>query len=256
MKRGWCPDVLRPMPTGDGLLVRLHPPLGGLTAGQLQAVATTARSCGNGLLDVSSRGNLQIRGICERSHSRAGRAAFCRWPGRLRTAPHDRLAARRPRPDRPCRCGCARATGRSRAAGRRGASRQARNRGRRRRAVPAGRAGCRDLRGRRLQQQHRRRSRRWRMGRAGAERRRCRRCRRRLSRCYPTLPTRSGAGSRWRCGTPRPICARDLPMLRGSRRLPCRRSAQWRRVPALCKCRAAGQASFSRCRLAGATLTS
>jgi precorrin-3B synthase len=56
------------MPTGDGLLVRVHPPLGKLTAGQLQAIATTARSCGNGLLDVSSRGNLQIRGVFAHSH--------------------------------------------------------------------------------------------------------------------------------------------------------------------------------------------
>src|SRR6516164_8832886 len=28
LKRGWCPDILHPMPTGDGLLVRLYPPLG------------------------------------------------------------------------------------------------------------------------------------------------------------------------------------------------------------------------------------
>lgn len=69
MKRGWCPDVLHPMPTGDGLLVRLHPPLGRLTAGQLQAIARAARTCGNGLLDISSRGNLQIRGVFAHSHS-------------------------------------------------------------------------------------------------------------------------------------------------------------------------------------------
>jgi precorrin-3B synthase len=68
MKRGWCPDVLHPMPTGDGLLVRLHPPLGRLTAGQLRVIATAAQSCGNGLLDVSSRGNLQIRGVFAHSH--------------------------------------------------------------------------------------------------------------------------------------------------------------------------------------------
>jgi precorrin-3B synthase len=68
MKRGWCPDVLHPMLTGDGLLVRLHPPLGRLAAGQLQAIATAARSCGNGLLDISSRGNLQIRGVFAHSH--------------------------------------------------------------------------------------------------------------------------------------------------------------------------------------------
>ena len=56
------------MPTGDGLLVRLHPPLGRLAAGQLQAIAAAARTCGNGLLDISSRGNLQIRGVLAHSH--------------------------------------------------------------------------------------------------------------------------------------------------------------------------------------------
>jgi precorrin-3B synthase len=56
------------MPTGDGLLARLHPPLGRLTAGQLRAIAAAARSCGNGLLDVSNRGNLQIRGIFAHLH--------------------------------------------------------------------------------------------------------------------------------------------------------------------------------------------
>lgn len=68
LKRGWCPDILHPMPTGDGLLVRLYPPLGGLTSGQLRAIAIAARSCGNGLVDVSNRANLQIRGLSQRSH--------------------------------------------------------------------------------------------------------------------------------------------------------------------------------------------
>lgn len=56
------------MPTGDGLLVRLHAALGRLTAGQLGAIAAAAQSCGNGLIDVSGRGNLQIRGVCEHSY--------------------------------------------------------------------------------------------------------------------------------------------------------------------------------------------
>jgi precorrin-3B synthase len=56
------------MPTGDGLLVRLYPVLGGLNTRQLRTIAAAARSCGNGLIDISSRGNLQIRGISERMH--------------------------------------------------------------------------------------------------------------------------------------------------------------------------------------------
>ncbi len=67
-KRGWCPDLMHPMATGDGFLVRLHPPLGRLDAGQLRAIAAAAQRHGNGRLDISGRGNLQIRGISEASH--------------------------------------------------------------------------------------------------------------------------------------------------------------------------------------------
>ncbi|RVU16627.1 nitrite reductase [Methylobacterium oryzihabitans] len=68
-RRGWCPGLARPMPTGDGLLVRLHPPGGGLTAAQMRAVATAARAGGNGLVDVTARANLQIRGVTPESHA-------------------------------------------------------------------------------------------------------------------------------------------------------------------------------------------
>lgn len=67
--RGWCPSMLVPMPTGDGLLVRLHPLLGRLTTPQMRAIATAADRFGNGLIDLSSRGNLQIRGVGESAHA-------------------------------------------------------------------------------------------------------------------------------------------------------------------------------------------
>ncbi len=62
-RRGWCPSLARPMPTGDGLLARVHPPLGRLTAAQARAVAEGARRFGNGHIDVTARANLQIRGV-------------------------------------------------------------------------------------------------------------------------------------------------------------------------------------------------
>ncbi|MGX7705058.1 nitrite reductase [Methylobacterium sp. Gmos1] len=67
-RRGWCPGLARPMPTGDGLLVRLHPVAGRLSADQARAAARAAREGGNGLLDVTARGNLQIRGVTAESH--------------------------------------------------------------------------------------------------------------------------------------------------------------------------------------------
>ncbi|MCJ2094208.1 precorrin-3B synthase [Methylobacterium sp. J-072] len=64
-RRGWCPGLSRPMPTGDGLLARVHPPLGILTLPQARAVAESARRFGNGHLDLTARANLQIRGVTE-----------------------------------------------------------------------------------------------------------------------------------------------------------------------------------------------
>ncbi|MDP4022151.1 precorrin-3B synthase [Methylobacterium sp. NEAU 140] len=64
-RRGWCPGLSRPMPTGDGLLARVHPPLGILTLPQARAVAEGARRFGNGHIDLTARANLQIRGVSE-----------------------------------------------------------------------------------------------------------------------------------------------------------------------------------------------
>ncbi|WP_186416947.1 precorrin-3B synthase [Bosea sp. CS1GBMeth4] len=68
MRRGWCPGTLRPMQTGDGLLVRLHPPRNALTPGQLADIAGLAGRYGNGQVEISSRGKLQLRGIRAEAH--------------------------------------------------------------------------------------------------------------------------------------------------------------------------------------------
>lgn len=67
-RRGWCPGVRRPMATGDGLLLRLQPFGGRLTADQVRLVADAAREQGNGHLDITARGNLQIRGVSEEAY--------------------------------------------------------------------------------------------------------------------------------------------------------------------------------------------
>jgi precorrin-3B synthase len=63
--RGWCPNAWRPMTAGDGLLVRVKPRLARLTAAQLVGLCEAALAHGNGLIDLTSRGNLQIRGVAE-----------------------------------------------------------------------------------------------------------------------------------------------------------------------------------------------
>jgi len=68
LRRGWCPGVRRPMATGDGLLVRLRPPEGAISAAQARVLAQGARDFGNRLFDVSTRGNFQFRGVREETH--------------------------------------------------------------------------------------------------------------------------------------------------------------------------------------------
>ena len=58
------------METGDGWLVRLHPPGAKLTPAQLRRIAALATEHGNGLVEISARANLQIRGVTAESHPR------------------------------------------------------------------------------------------------------------------------------------------------------------------------------------------
>lgn len=61
LRRGACPTLAAPMESGDGLLVRLH--VVELPADRLAALAQAAAAFGNGLLEVTSRGSLQVRGL-------------------------------------------------------------------------------------------------------------------------------------------------------------------------------------------------
>ncbi|MEY9168340.1 precorrin-3B synthase [Sinorhizobium fredii] len=63
MRRGACPSLAAPMRTGDGLLVRLRPAIDGLTPAELRALAEAAAACGSGIIEITARGNLQIRGL-------------------------------------------------------------------------------------------------------------------------------------------------------------------------------------------------
>ena len=67
-RRGWCPSALKPMETGDGLLMRLRAPLGRLSLAQAQGLAEAAQRHGNGVIDLTRRGNLQLRGLTQASH--------------------------------------------------------------------------------------------------------------------------------------------------------------------------------------------
>ncbi|MEL6450718.1 MAG: precorrin-3B synthase [Pseudomonadota bacterium] len=67
--KGWCPGAWRPMLSGDGLLVRIRPRLGRLTAAQVKGLCAASLHFGNGLIDLTSRANLQLRGVSEDVHA-------------------------------------------------------------------------------------------------------------------------------------------------------------------------------------------
>ncbi|MER8441471.1 precorrin-3B synthase, partial [Mesorhizobium sp. M1393] len=62
-RRGACPALSAPMETGDGLLVRLNPVAGGLSSKSLIGLGESALRHGNGIMEVTARGSLQIRGL-------------------------------------------------------------------------------------------------------------------------------------------------------------------------------------------------
>jgi precorrin-3B synthase len=64
--RGACPTIATPMQTGDGLLARLitHQPM---ALDALCTLCTAAEEHGNGIIEVTQRGSLQIRGLTEGS---------------------------------------------------------------------------------------------------------------------------------------------------------------------------------------------
>jgi len=63
--KGWCPGGRRPMPSGDGLLVRVRPWCGAFSLDQAKGLAEIAATLGNGHIDLTRRANLQVRGLRE-----------------------------------------------------------------------------------------------------------------------------------------------------------------------------------------------
>jgi precorrin-3B synthase len=61
--KGWCPGALRPMESGDGLIVRLKLTGGIVPLALATQIADWARRFGNGEIDLTARANLQLRGI-------------------------------------------------------------------------------------------------------------------------------------------------------------------------------------------------
>jgi precorrin-3B synthase len=61
-RRGVCPGLSAPMLTGDGLLTRFMP-IGTITLGAFKHLCVAARAYGSGIVEVTARGSIQIRGL-------------------------------------------------------------------------------------------------------------------------------------------------------------------------------------------------
>lgn len=61
--KGWCPGAWRPMMSGDGLIVRVRPRLGRLSAAKVLGLCDLADTHASGIIDLTNRANLQLRGV-------------------------------------------------------------------------------------------------------------------------------------------------------------------------------------------------
>ena len=61
-RRGVCPGLSRPLPTGDGLLVRILP-IGTIALDAFAVLCALARTYGNGIIEITARGSIQVRGL-------------------------------------------------------------------------------------------------------------------------------------------------------------------------------------------------
>jgi precorrin-3B synthase len=66
LRRGTCPGLADPLPTGDGLLARLAVARA-IPLDVFAALCAAAQAHGNGVLEITSRGSFQVRGLAERS---------------------------------------------------------------------------------------------------------------------------------------------------------------------------------------------
>ena len=62
LRRGACPGLSAPMQTGDGLLVRLLP-IGTIPLAAFTELCAAARRFGNGIVEITARGSIQVRGL-------------------------------------------------------------------------------------------------------------------------------------------------------------------------------------------------
>ncbi|GGM72977.1 precorrin-3B synthase [Longimycelium tulufanense] len=84
-----CPGALQVHQAADGGLARVRVPGGALTAEQLRALGNGAVTFSDGHLELTSRGNVQLRGLCAGDEARL--AQLLHMIGLLPSASHERV---------------------------------------------------------------------------------------------------------------------------------------------------------------------
>ena len=84
-----CPGALQTHAAADGALARVRVPGGALTADQLRVLAGASRELGDGALELTSRGNLQLRGLPPGTEAELGQRLAA--AGLLPSSTHERV---------------------------------------------------------------------------------------------------------------------------------------------------------------------
>lgn len=85
----FCPGILHAVPAKDGMLIRVRVPGGFIDGTQLGMIADLSESFADGQIEITSRANLQLRGIDRRNLSTL--ADGLGTAGMLPSAMHDRI---------------------------------------------------------------------------------------------------------------------------------------------------------------------
>ncbi|MEU8266811.1 precorrin-3B synthase [Sphaerisporangium sp. NPDC049002] len=84
-----CPGALQTHPAADGAVARIRVPGGVLTAAQLRELGAAATSLGSGVVELTSRANVQVRGL--NAEGETAFAARMAAAGLLPSATHERV---------------------------------------------------------------------------------------------------------------------------------------------------------------------
>lgn len=86
-----CPGALQVHPAADGAVARIRLPGGALTAAQLAALSWVASEYGSSTLELTARGNVQLRGITDVRAASETIGPLLRQAGLLPSETHERV---------------------------------------------------------------------------------------------------------------------------------------------------------------------